>query len=66
MVPAMLNSQEVVLNASQQSMLAQNLQGSGGGNFQLVGRLAGEDIIISAERAGKRMGYGQLMFWKGN
>ena len=65
-IPIMANAGEIVLNKAQQSTLAQNLQGSGGGGFQLVGRLAGEDIIISAERAGKRMGYGQLMFWKGN
>lgn len=61
-----LNAGEIVLNKAQQSTLAQNLQNNGGGNFRLVGKLAGEDIIISAERAGKRMGYGQLMFWNGN
>ena len=65
-IPIMANAGEIVLNKAQQNTLAQNLQGSGGGGFQLVGRLAGEDIILSAERAGKRMGYGQLMFWKGN
>lgn len=61
-----LNAGEIVLNKAQQSTLAQNLQNNGGGNFRLVGKLAGEDIILSAERAGKRMGYGQLMFWNGN
>lgn len=61
-----LNAGELVLNASQQQTLASNLQNNGGGNFRLVGKLAGEDIILSAERAGKRMGYGQLMFWNGN
>lgn len=65
-IPIMANAGEIVLNKAQQSTLAQNLQNNGGGNFRLVGKLAGEDILLSAERAGKRMGYGQLMFWNGN
>jgi hypothetical protein len=63
-VPALLNSQEVVLNASQQSMLANNLQNNGGGSVHVTGILRGEDIVLIADRWGRRTGKGELLFGK--
>ena len=63
-VPALLNSQEVVLNASQQSMLANNLQNNGGGSVHVTGVLRGEDIVLIADRWGRRTGKGELLFGK--
>ncbi len=58
-----LNAGEVVLNASQQNMLAQNLQG-GGGTVNVAGRLVGEDIFLSADRYARRSGRGGLLTGK--
>lgn len=59
-----LNAGELVLNASQQSNLAQNLQGSGGGGVHVAGILRGEDIVLVADRWGRRTGKGELLFGK--
>ena len=59
-----LNAGELVLNASQQSMLASNLQNSGGGRTQIVGVLKGEDVVLMADRWGMRTGRGELLFGK--
>ena len=59
-----LNAGEVVLNASQQSMLANNLQGSGGGKMEIVGVLTGENVVLMADRWGRRTGRGELLFGK--
>ena len=58
-----LNAQEVVLNAAQQNMLAQNLQG-GGGTVNVVGRVVGEDIFLSADRYARRSGRGGILTGK--
>lgn len=58
-----LNAGEVVLNASQQSMLAQNLQGNGGG-MHVVGEIQGEKIVLVANRFLRRSGQGELVTWK--
>jgi hypothetical protein len=58
-----LNAGEVVLNASQQNMLAQNLQG-GGGTVNVAGRLVGEDIFLSADRYARRSGRGGILTGK--
>jgi hypothetical protein len=58
-----LNAGEVVLNASQQNMLAQNLQG-GGGTVNVVGRVVGEDIFLSADRYARRSGRGGILTGK--
>ena len=63
-VPILANSGEIVLNASQQSNLAQNLQGSGGGSVHVTGILRGEDIVLIADRWGRRTGKGELLFGK--
>jgi hypothetical protein len=62
-IPAMLNAGEVVLNAAQQSTLAQNLQG-GGGTVNVVGRVVGEDIFLSADRFARRSGRGSILTGK--
>ena len=59
-----LNAGEVVLNASQQSMLASNLQGGGGGKMEIVGVLSGENVVLMADRWGRRTGRGELLFGK--
>ena len=59
-----LNAGEVVLNASQQSMLANNLQGGGGGKMEIVGVLTGENVVLMADRWGRRTGRGELLFGK--
>ena len=58
-----LNAGEVVLSASQQSMLASNLQGSGG-KMEIVGVLSGENVVLMADRWGRRTGRGELLFGK--
>ena len=59
-----LNAGEVVLNASQQSMLANNLQGGSGGKMEIVGVLTGENVVLMADRWGRRTGRGELLFGK--
>ena len=59
-----LNAGEVVLNASQQNALAQQITGGGMGNISLSGRLRGTDIILSVDRTLQSMGRGELLVWK--
>ena len=59
-----LNAGEVVLNASQQNALAQQITGGGMGNVNLTGRLRGTDIILSADRTLQSMGRGAQLVWK--
>ena len=58
-----LNAGEVVLSASQQNNLAQSLQG-GGGTVNVVGRVVGEDIFLSADRYARRSGRGGILTGK--
>lgn len=58
-----LNAGEVVLNASMQNMLAQNLQGSGLQNLNVSGEISGETIKIVLNRHLKRSGQGELVTW---
>ena len=59
-----LNAGEVVLNASQQSMLANNLQGSGGDGGYMPSHISGEQIYVVLSRFLKRTGRGELVTWK--
>jgi hypothetical protein len=59
-----LNAGEVVLSASQQSVLAGNLQAAGGGKMEIVGVLTGENVVLMADRWGRRTGRGELLFGK--
>ena len=58
-----LNAGEIVLNSAQQNNLAQNLQG-GGGTVNVVGRVVGEDIFLSADRYARRSGRGSILTGK--
>ena len=58
-----LNAGEVVLNASMQNMLAQNLQGSGLQNLSVSGEISGESIKIVLNRYLKRSGQGEIVTW---
>lgn len=62
-IPALLNSGELVLNRFQQQALAGTLENSGK-NISISGSLRGEDIVLVADRWGKRTGKGELAFWK--
>jgi hypothetical protein len=59
----MLNAGEVVLNASQQNMLASQLQNNGS-TVNVVGRVVGEDIFLSADRYARRSGRGSILTGK--
>ena len=58
-----LNAGEIVLNKAQQSTLAQNLQGNGGGGMRVVGEIQGEKIVLVANRYFKRTGQGEIVTW---
>ena len=58
-----LNAGEIVLNASQQNTLAQNLQG-GGGSARLSATVSGEQIVLAVNRYLRRSGQGELVTWK--
>ena len=62
-IPAMLNAGEVVLNRAQQGNLASQLQGNGG-TVNVVGRVVGEDIFLSADRYARRSGRGSILTGK--
>ena len=64
-VPALLNAGEVVLNRAQTNAVASQLtDGGGGGATKVVGVLKGEDIVLMADRYGRRRGLGELVFGK--
>lgn len=60
-----LNAGELVLNASQQSMLANNLQNGGddGGGYT-PSFISGEQIYIALNRYTRRSGKGELVTWR--
>ena len=63
--PIMANAGELVLNESQQGVLASRLSDVGGmRNIQVTGRLEGETIALSVDRWGQRTGKGELAFFK--
>ena len=64
MVPAMLNSGELVLNKAQQGNLASQLQGGGMQNMRLTATVTGEDIILSVNNTLKRKNRGELATWR--
>lgn len=63
MVPALLNSGELILNRAQQGVIASQLE-NGGGKMEIVGVLTGENVVLMADRWGRRTGKGELAFWK--
>ena len=63
-IPALLNSGELVLNKFQQEALAGSLQGQSGGKMEIVGVLTGENVVLMADRWGRRTGRGELLFGK--
>ena len=60
MVPAMLNSGELVLNRAQQGNLASQLQGNGG-QMQLETTITGEQIRLVLNNNGRRTGRGEYV-----
>ena len=65
MVPALLNSGELVLNRAQQNSLANELQGNGMQNMRLRTEVSGRNLIVVIENDLKAMGKGQLVTFKG-
>lgn len=64
-VPALLSSGELVLNKSQQGVLAASLQDSAAGRSQnLLAKVKGTDLIVMLDRTGRMTGKGELAFWK--
>ena len=61
-IPAMLNAGEVVLTKAMQGNLASQLQGEGQRKIQVYGKIAGNDIILSADRTLRLQGK-ELMVW---
>lgn len=64
LVPAYLNSGEMVLNRFQQQALAGTLENGGMRDINVRGYLKGEDLMISIDRTGRRQGRGELAFFK--
>jgi hypothetical protein len=58
----MANAGEVVLTKAMQGNLASQLQGEGQRKIQVYGKLAGNDIILSADRTLRLQGK-ELMVW---
>ena len=65
MVPALLNSGELVLNRAQQNSLANDLQGKGMQNLRLRTEVSGRNLIVVIENDLKARGKGQLATFKG-
>lgn len=61
MVPAMLNSGELVLNRAQQGNLASQLEGGGMQNLQLSATIRGEDIKLILNTNSRRTGHGEYV-----
>jgi hypothetical protein len=61
-IPIMANAGEIVLNRSMQANLASSLQGQGSG-MHIVGQIAGEKIVLVANRYFKRTGQGKIVTW---
>ena len=60
---AMVNSGELILNKAQQGSLASQLQNYGS-TVNVVGRVVGEDIFLSADRYARRSGRGAILTGK--
>ena len=60
MVPAMLNSGELVLNKAQQGNLASQLSGSGLQNLHMEASVHGEQIVLAVNNTMKRKNKGEL------
>lgn len=60
MVPAMLNSGELVLNKAQQGVLASQLSG-GIGRLNLTSVIRGEDICLVMNNVSRRRGHGEYI-----
>ena len=61
MVPALLNSGELVLNRAQQGVLASELSGAGMQNLRLEAVVSGEQILLASNNRGRRTGRGEIV-----
>lgn len=61
MVPAMLNSGEVVLNAAQAANLSSILQSGAGENLNLTATISGEQIRLALKNNSRRRGRGEYV-----
>ena len=58
-----LNAGELVLNRAQQANLASDLTNGSARMIQVVGKLRGQDIFLSAENWSKSAGHGEFVTW---
>lgn len=63
--PIMANAGELVLNKAQQSTLASQLEGGGFRDFQIVGILKGENVLLQIRRTLRKQGE-DLVTWSNN
>ena len=63
-VPALLNSQEMVLNKQQQMILAGTLENGGMDKMRLEAVVKGEQIHLVQNRFLKRTGQGEIVTWR--
>ena len=63
-VPALLNSQEMVLNRQQQMILAGTLENGGMDKMRLEAVVKGEQIHLVQNRFLKRTGQGEIVTWR--
>ena len=61
-IPILANAGEVVLTKAMQGSLAQQLQGNGQRTIRVVGKIAGNDILLSADRSLRLQGK-ELFVW---
>ena len=61
LVPAFLNSGELVLNRAQQGVLASELSGGGMQNIRLEAVVSGEQIMLASNNRGLRTGRGEIV-----
>ena len=61
-IPILANAGEVVLTKAMQGSLAQQLQGNGQRTIRVVGKIAGNDILLSADRSLRLQGK-ELAVW---
>ena len=59
-----LNAGEVVLNRAEVGVIADALQGGGGGSGNLTAHVSGEQIWLALNNFTKRTGRGELVTWK--
>ena len=64
MMPALVNSGELILNRAQQGIIADQLSGTSSQPSMQYAVLRGEDLICAINNTSKRKGRGEIVTWK--